>query len=367
MDGKEITDAELKEIEKEVDYMVRHLKVADLVAGSLPVGTPVAEMEKVHTTEPEVITCPRCGSQDTMKYGFQSGMQMYICQKCRAKFNTKQAPLGMRTPAVQIGSALAMFYDGLSLADISRQLEQTHGNPVNPSSIYRWIQRYTKEAVERFGNYQAQAGRIWAADETVLGVRMAQTNERSPNTLWYWDVIDEDSRFLLASHMSNTRTIRDAEALFAQVRDRATTAPQFIVTDKLAAYIDGIERVFGAETRHIQSQGMRTDTHNNIIERFHGTIKERTKVMRDLKSPESAKLIMGGWAIHYNFFRPHMSLKGKTPAEAAGIVTECTSWVDVVQQSIHIQRGAPTLEELKDWGFSLGVAHRQYLNQLGKK
>lgn len=28
---------------------------------------------------------------------------------------------------------------------------------------------------------------------------------------------------------------------------------------------------------------------------------------------------MDGWVIHYNFFRPHMSLQGKTPAEAAGI------------------------------------------------
>jgi len=117
----------------------------------------------------------------------------------------------------------------------------------------------------------------------------------------------------------------------ARARDRATSAPRFIITDKLAAYIDGIERVSGAETRHIQSKGMRTDTHNNIIERFHGTIKERTKVMRDFKSRESAKLIMSGWEVHYNFFRPHMSLKGKTPAEAAGIKYEVKNWNDAVK------------------------------------
>lgn len=290
-----------------------------------------ASMEARHTREPEIITCPRCGSQDIMKYGIESGAQQFICKSCRRKFNAKGAPLGMRFPADRIGAAVSMFYDGLSLAEVSRQLEQTSGIAVNPSSVYRWIQRYTQRAVELTKGLQAHTSEIWAADETVLGVRAAQTKKGSPNTIWYWDVIDEGTRFLLASHMSQTRTIRDAEALFTQARERATTAPRFIVTDRLSAYLDGIERVFGAETRHIQSQGMATSTHNNIIERFHGTIKERTKVMRDLKSQESAQLIMDGWLVHYNFFRPHMSLKGKTPAEAAGIKYHVRNWGEVVK------------------------------------
>lgn len=289
------------------------------------------EMGARHTTTPEIITCPRCNSQDVMKYGIVSGIQQFICNGCHRKFNAKGAPLGMRFPADQIGTALAMFYDGLSLADVSRNLAQSYGNQINPSSIYRWVQRYTLKAIELTGGYKARTGKIWSADETVLGVRMAQTKSTSPNTIWFWDVIDEDSRFLLASHMSNTRTIRDAEALFIQARERASTAPRFVVTDRLAAYIDGIERVWGGDVRHIQSEGMASATHNNIIERFHGTIKERTKVMRDLKSRESALLIMDGWLIHYNFFRPHMSLKGKTPAEAAGIQSVIKSWKDVVK------------------------------------
>ena len=334
---KDYTDEELQQLEKEVDELARHVlespeslhKALTEALDGFVEGTVLAQMGQRHVIE-EVVTCPRCGSEDTMKYGVESGVQQYICNGCHRKFNAKQAPLGMRTPAVQIGAALAMFYDGLSLADISRQLEQTHGNRVNPSSVYRWIQRYTKEAVERFGGYKAHTGKIWAADETVLSVRMAQTKVTSPNTIWYWDVIDEDSRFLLASHMSNTRTIRDAEALFTQARGRAENSPHFIVTDRLRSYIDGIERVWGGDVRHIQSDGMASATHNNIVERFHGTIKERTKVMRDLKSPESAKLIMAGWATHYNFFRPHMSLKGKTPAEAAGIQYEVKNWTEVV-------------------------------------
>ncbi len=52
--------------------------------------------------------------------------------------------------------------------------------------------------------------------------------------------------------------------------------------------------------------------------------------MRDLKGEESAQLVMDGWGIHYNFFRPHMGLGGKTPAEAAGIKYSVKNWIEVV-------------------------------------
>jgi transposase-like protein/predicted RNA-binding Zn-ribbon protein involved in translation (DUF1610 family) len=322
-----------RKLEEEMATMLKGLPLASLVDMPVPSGVDTVTMEKLHTTEPQVIVCPRCGSQDTMKYGVRNDAQEYICRGCGRKFNTKDAPLGMQTPTAQIGAALAMFYDGLSCADIARQIEQSGGVVVNPSTVYRWVQRYTRQAIDKTTEFRARTGKIWAADETVLGVHGGRTKEGAENTSWFWDVICEDTRFLLASHLSQTRTIKDATTLFSQARERSLTAPRFIITDKLRAYLEGIERVFGGETTHVQSQGMATSTHNNIIERFHGTIKERTKVMRDLKSPESAKLIMSGWAVHYNFFRPHMSLHGKTPAEAAGIKAGCKTWTDVVRDT----------------------------------
>ena len=52
---------------------------------------------------------------------------------------------------------------------------------------------------------------------------------------------------------------------------------------------------------------------------FQRTLKDRLKVMRGLKSEETAEIILSGWFIFYNFIRPHESLKGKTPAEAVGL------------------------------------------------
>jgi len=36
--------------------------------------------------------------------------------------------------------------------------------------------------------------------------------------------------------------------------------------------------------------------------------------------------------IHYNYFRPHISLKGKTPARKAGIILSANDWLDVVRE-----------------------------------
>jgi hypothetical protein len=53
------------------------------------------------------------------------------------------------------------------------------------------------------------------------------------------------------------------------------------------------------------------------MERYHGTFKERSKVMRSIKKPDSA--FIEGQRIYYDYLRPYSALEGKTPAEVAGI------------------------------------------------
>lgn len=54
-------------------------------------------------------------------------------------------------------------------------------------------------------------------------------------------------------------------------------------------------------------------------------------MLRALANRDSAKIVLDGWLVHYNFFRPHSGLKGKTPAEAARAKgVPFASWADVV-------------------------------------
>jgi len=141
--------------------------------------------------------------------------------------------------------------------------------------------------------------------------------------------------------MSYTRTTKDAETLMKQAHERTGKIPRIIYTDKLASYLDGIELTFGADTKHKQGSPFDIGHQANYIERFHSTIKSRTKVMRGLHTVESARFFMDGWLVHYNFFRPHMSLKDRTPASVAGIRFPFRNWKDITEQPYEMTARIP--------------------------
>ncbi|MBM2824759.1 MAG: Integrase catalytic protein [Dehalococcoidales bacterium] len=288
-----------------------------------------AHLEERHFTEPEPIRCKWCGSKDIKKYGTRKDVQEYLCGKCGRKFSNKDAPYGMQTTVEQIGTAIALYYDGLSLSDVARRLDETFHNPVSRSTVYRWLVKYAKEGINLLESLKPQVSDTWVVDETVLKV--------DSGNLWFWDVIDEKTRFLLASHLSKSRTINDVKTVMHRAQKRAGKSPRFILSDSLGVYPDGIERIFGADSKHIQVHGLTHEINTNLIERFHSTIKERTKIIRGFKSYDTAELLMDGFLIHYNFFRPHMSLNGRTPAEVAGIKLPIKNWTDLVRKVGKIQ------------------------------
>ncbi len=89
--------------------------------------------------------------------------------------------------------------------------------------------------------------------------------------------------------------------------------------------------------RHIAGVGLRGDRNNNVMERYHGTVRERDKVMRGLKSNKSARIIHNGIKDYYNFIRPHQGLDGKTPAEVAGIEMGLNDnrWLSLLRMSMN--------------------------------
>jgi len=271
----------------------------------------------------ELRKCKYCGSVHVVRNGHNKRRQRLLCRDCGHTFMDDEAIPGMRTPHQQIASALNMYYEGMSLNGIRRHLEQMYRNCPSDSTVYDWITRFSEAAIKEAGKHKPSVGDVWVADEMVLKIEGKNT--------WFWDIIDTKTRFLLASHVSGTRTTRDAKRLMQKAHERAGKVPRTVVTDKLAAYVDGIEQAFGADSEHVQSKPFSLQNANNLIERFHGTLKARTKVMRGLKSRESARLLTEGWLVHYNYLRGHESLKGKTPAEKAGIAFPYKNWLDITK------------------------------------
>jgi hypothetical protein len=71
------------------------------------------------------------------------------------------------------------------------------------------------------------------------------------------------------------------------------------------------------------------------MERMNGEVRDREKVMRDLKNTDSP--ILKGIQVFHNYIRPHMALDGKTPGEVAGIKVEGDDkWLTIIQNAAKV-------------------------------
>jgi putative transposase len=272
----------------------------------------------------EDFKCKYCGSKNLWLYGTYKGAQRFYCRDCKRKFAGNFALPKMRSPVTNVGDALQSYFSGMSLNEVKQNMEQQYNYSPSVSTIYRWLDRFIKEGEHKVRDTKPNVGDTWIADETVIKINRKK--------YWLFDCIDAKTRFLLASHLSPNRGTREARALMEKVTERANKTPKVVMTDKLAAYLDGIELAFGADAEHRQGSPFDVQTNTNLIERFQGTLKDRTKVLRGLKRPDTARKFIEGWLIHYNYFRPHISLKGKTPARKAGIILSANDWLGVVRE-----------------------------------
>lgn len=246
-----------------------------------------------------------------------------MCKDCKRKSADNKALPGMQMPPEVIGSALSMFYEGASCASIRRQLWQIYHVQPSKSTIYNWWVEYTKKATELASNSVPLTGKSWVVNETVLKVGGEDT--------WFWDVIDPDTKFLISSYVADGKGSENVDAVMKKAQDKTTEPPQFIISDKLASSLEGIDRVFGTDMWYKESQGFAGRIVTRLTERFHGIFRHRAKIMRGLKSINTAKLATDGWLVHYNFFRPYPSLDNKTPSQAAGIKFPFSDWTDIVR------------------------------------
>lgn len=292
----------------------------------------------------QTIICKHCGSEAVVKYGSYKGVPRYLCKVCKRKFKADDNLAGMRANTNEIASALNLYYDGSSIRAIGRHFQQENGHTPSTASIYEWVQKYSQYLTDSIKDYHPKVGNEWIADETVLKIGGQQ--------LWLWDIIDTRSRFLLASRLSTSRTTRDAQILIDRAIRTAGKEPEIVLTDQLASYIDVF---YGKDAEHKQGSpfSITEGESTSKIERWHGTLKARTKVMRGLKNLETAIDFTNGYLAYYNYLRPHESLEDRTPAEVAGISYPYRNWDDVIRnykpkakiEVTHLERGTLKLRQ----------------------
>jgi transposase-like protein len=213
---------------------------------------------------------------------------------------------------------LHLYFSGLSLRKIARNVNDHFDIQVDFTTIYNWIKRYIPVISQYVNSLAPQLSDTWHADELFVKMHGGKTYKGKTNLAFLWNVMDRKTRFLLASKVSEARDINGAVTAFKEaVKNANGQNPKEIHTDALRAYREGISQNF-KDVDHVAKCGInKPHASNNRVERLNATIRERTKVVRAWKKHKTP--LAEGQRIQYNFVKPHQALEGQTPAQRAGI------------------------------------------------
>jgi len=277
--------------------------------------------------------CPYCQSQDTIGYGkrhTKSGQQKqrYLCHRCKRIFIEEKDFERYKGNGKITTMILDLYFKGISLRGIQDHLIQFHNLSLDHSNILRRIQKYSAIINDYVKTLKPEVADVWHHDEMKI--------QAGGKWKWLWNIMDEDSKFLITTQVSTHARMKDTRKFFAQAREQTDKQPTFLITDGRHPLTRSINKEM-PQTQHIRLVSL-TDkrTNNQGIERLNGTIRDRVKTMRGFDNEESAELMTDAFRNYYNFIKPHSSIQGITPALKAGIGVEMEGnrWMKLLEESL---------------------------------
>jgi transposase-like protein len=238
----------------------------------------------------------------------------------------------MKNQKIVILCSLDLYFRGTSLREVQQHLKSTFGCEVSYVTIYNWLKKYIRLVKTYTETLRLDTSDRWHADETLIRVKSRQ--------MVLWNLLDSQTKQLIAKHISETRGKEDAVILFKKGKEKSINPPKELVTDALPSYNFATDDQFGSnptadpnqKTIHIVGP-LFGAINNNKIERFNGSVKGRLKPMGHLSSNEGADLFADGYEIHYNYIREHQALNGKTPYGASKGLTEELNWRQLIDKA----------------------------------
>jgi len=223
---------------------------------------------------------------------------------------------------------MQLYFSGESLRNTARSLRLL-GVQVSHMTVYNWITKYTELMAKYLDKITPQVSDTWRADEMFLKIR--------GNLKYLYALMDDQTRFWIAQEVADTKYTADVRSLFQLAKAVAGKTPKTLVSDGAPNFHEAYLKEFhtarlDTRTEHIRHIRLAGDRNNNRMERFNGELRQREKVMRNLKRTDSP--ILSGMQIYHNYVRPHEALQGKTPSEVAGIsVTGNDKWLTLIQRA----------------------------------
>ncbi len=293
----------------------------------------IREKVKENVIEPVSITsCLFCQSINLKKFGLRHNkygdIQRFLCADCHRTFSVNLGFERMKHSPHGITTAMQLYFSGESLRNTARSLRLL-GVQVSHQTVYNWIEKYTVLMEKYLDKITPQVSDTWRADELYLKVK--------GNMKYMYAMMDDQTRFWIAQEVADTKYSADIRPLFKQAKAIARKNPRTLITDGAPNFHEAFMDEYwtsnlATRPEHIRDITIDGERHNNKMERMNGELRDRERVMRTLEKPDSA--ILTGMRVYHNFVRPHMGLKGKTPAEAAGIrVDGKDKWLTLIQNA----------------------------------
>ncbi len=284
--------------------------------------------------------CEKCNGKNIKKDGVRetknrSKVQRYRCKDCSHRFSIDDGFWKMKNHEEKITSCMNMYYAGMSLRKIQEHLQMFAPKNSHYSTIYRWIVKYSNMISNLTDNLQVQSGQELMSDEMEYH-RLGEQN-------WFVDVMDTTTRYVVASDYMKSRTIDNLTKVLKKGKFATGEQIKMVTTDGLQGYERVLKKSFGLKTHWNHKSPIIHNVviasergFNHKIERLHNTIRDRTKIMRGFHgSLESARAIMKGIEIYYNFVRKHQGIDGKTPSEEAipELTLSTNKWLSLIKMS----------------------------------
>ena len=280
--------------------------------------------------------CLSCGSERIVRHGIRHNkngdLQRFSCLQCGNRFSRNLGFEGMKASPQMITSALQLYFSGESLRNTQKFLA-LQGVKVCHKTIYNWIQKYVGLMEEYLQDFTPNVGDTWRTDEMFV--------KFSGNMKYLFAMMDDETRFRISQMVADHKGTSDVRPMFKDSIERTGKVPKTFISDGANNFHDAYRKEMWSpygetpspvHVRHIRLAG---DMNNNKMERQNGEVRDREKTMRGLKTADSP--ILKGYQIFHNYLRTHEGLKGKTPAEAAGITVEGDNkWLTIIQNASHV-------------------------------
>lgn len=263
--------------------------------------------------------CPHCKKTNSAKAGLRKNksgfVQKYFCNECKTYFIDRKGFENCQTKPEIIVEALDLRAKGMSFGKIVMHINQKYKLNISRSAVLKWQNKFGEMINHFTGSFQLSHSFNAHADEIFL----REKGQFGDNFIFYWDIIDYDTKFLIADHISYERNETEGRAIMRNLKCAMKKPPEKIHTDNSYDYPSAIRWTFGwRNVEHIHFPAWKKKFKNNPIERFHNTLKENYKVMRKFSKINTAKKYLDFFRNYYNFIRLHKSLAWQTPAQRAG-------------------------------------------------